>query len=447
MRCIGCVLAVAIGFTTAIAARPLEVEYLLKPDRTIGPPLVGIGVQMNPWLYCAPNWGDVNDTNVKDVERKMIDLAPQHVRIFLELKWWDADMDPKVRESFVRVCRLAARSGASINATLWRGWGGKNTPAVAKRMAEVLQELLTKDDLQAIRYITLQNEPNSTKITTEQYVELYRQFDEALRARNIRDHFEIVGGDLLGIDQEPWFNAMANHLNDVCDGWSVHMYWEYWDTDHIYNRLNSARLIIDKIAPDHRKPMHLTEFGVRGLGFPKERPGHFVDGRPMLDTTVHPVECAMAILEAMNMGYVSMLQWDAYDIRYDRSLMRTGVIGEPKDGWPLKPGYDLLRLFTQTTRPHWQAVDVQGSRSQLRLAALRGANGEITLFALNCSDKPQTFTIGGLPRGDWSAQSWNERGDGKMSAVAPAFVAPSGLAEVKVAPMSFTALFNHAVRK
>ncbi len=139
MRCIGCVLAVAIGFTTAIAARPLEVEYLLKPDRTIGPPLVGIGVQMNPWLYCAPNWGDVNDTNVKDVERKMIDLAPQHVRIFLELKWWDADMDPKVRESFVRVCRLAARSGASINATLWRGWGGKNTPAVAKRMAEVLQ--------------------------------------------------------------------------------------------------------------------------------------------------------------------------------------------------------------------------------------------------------------------------------------------------------------------
>jgi hypothetical protein len=442
-------LACILGFVLATAcvanARQTEVEYLLRPDRAIGPPLVGVGVQMNPWLYCAPNWGDVTDANVKDLERKVIELAPQHVRIFLELKWWDANADPKVRESFVRVCRLAARSGASINATLWRGWGGKNTPQVATRMADVLQELLAKDDLQAIRYITLQNEPNSTKIPIKSYLELYRKFDEALRARNIRDHFEIVGGDLLGNDQDPWFNAMADHLNDVLDGWSVHMYWEYWDTDHIYNRLNSARLIIDKIAPDHRKPMHLTEFGVRGLGFPKERPGHFVDGRPMLDTITHPMECAMAILEAMNMGYVSMLQWDAYDIRYDRSLMETGVIGQPKDGWPLKPGYDLLRLFTHTTRPHWQAIDVQGSRSQQRIAAVRGSNGQITVFALNCSDQPTAFTIGGLPKGDWFAQSWNEQGNGKMSKAAPAFVAADGIAEVRVAPMSLTALFNHSL--
>jgi hypothetical protein len=436
-------LFLAVLLSLAAHAAPREVEFLVQPDRTISPPLVGVGVQMNPWLYCAPNWGDVTDANVKDLERKMINLAPQHVRIFLELKWWDANADPKVRESFVRVCRLAARSGATINATLWRGWGGKNTPQTATRMAQVLQELLAKDDLQAIRYITLQNEPNSTKITPEQYVELYRDFDSALRERNIRDHFDIVGGDLLGNDQEPWFSAMADHLDDVLDGWSVHMYWQYWDTDHIYNRLNSARLIVNKFPPEKRKEMHLTEFGVRGFGFPKERPGHFYDGRPIATTTTHAMECAMAILEAMNMGYVSMLQWDAYDVRYDRSLMSTGVIGQPKDGWPLKPGYDLIRLFTHTTLPHWQVIGVKGSRSQKRIAALRGANGQLTIFALNCADHPQTFTIGGLAKGDWFARSWNANGDGRMSPKKPAFVASDGVAQIELAPMSMTALFNH----
>jgi hypothetical protein len=69
------------------------------------------------------------------------------------------------------------------------------------------------------------------------------------------------------------------------------------------------------------------------------------------------------------------------------------------------------------------------------------------VFALNCADKPQSFTIGGLPKGDWFAQSWNERGNGKMSAVAPAFVAADGIAEVQAAPMSLTAVFNHSPEK
>jgi hypothetical protein len=426
------------------AAAP-EVDYLVKPDRVISPPLVGVGVEMNPWLYCAPNWGDVNEKNVKDVEQKVRELAPQHVRIFLELKWWDANANPSVRNSFVKVCRLAAQSGATINATLWRGWGGKNTPQVASRMAEILQQLLAKDDLQAIRYITLQNEPNSTKITRASYVELYRKFDEALRERNIRDHFDIVGGDLLGNDQAPWFNTMADQLNDVLDGWSVHMYWQYWDTDHIYNRLNSARLIIEQIPPSHRKPMHLTEFGVRGIGWPKDTPGKYENGQPIATTTVHPVECAMAILEAMNFGYVSMLQWDAYDVRYDRSLMRTGVIGEPKDGWPLKPGYDLLRLFTHTTLPHWRVIAVGGAHSQERVAAMRGSEGQLTIFALNCANHPQTMTIGGLPKGDWSMLSWNNDGKGKMSRAVPTNVSASGVATINAAPMSLSALMNHSL--
>src|SRR4051812_3081590 len=61
------------------------------PDLTItsenlGAPLVGFGAEFNPYLYCHPNWGDVTETNVKDLETKVIALHPQYVRIFMQLE-------------------------------------------------------------------------------------------------------------------------------------------------------------------------------------------------------------------------------------------------------------------------------------------------------------------------------------------------------------------------
>ena len=118
---------------------------------------VGFGVQMNPYLYCAPNWGEVNERNVGDFERKVIDLAPQHVRVFFMQHWFDGRADdismgdPRMAESFIRTCRLAQRAGASINVTHWRGpW-----PEPEKQMAafaatlESLVAPLSKLDIDA----------------------------------------------------------------------------------------------------------------------------------------------------------------------------------------------------------------------------------------------------------------------------------------------------------
>src|SRR5438034_1090169 len=70
-----------------------DVHQHHDPDFTvtsevIGPPLVGFGAEMNPYLYCTPNWGEVNETNVKDLEAKVVALHPQHVRIFMMLDWF-----------------------------------------------------------------------------------------------------------------------------------------------------------------------------------------------------------------------------------------------------------------------------------------------------------------------------------------------------------------------
>ncbi len=95
-------------------------------DKPAGPPLVGFGVQMNPYLYATPNWPDV-EPRVADFEAKVLALRPQHVRIFFRQEWFDGGADnisrgdARVAESFVRACLLAQRAGATINVSHWRG--------------------------------------------------------------------------------------------------------------------------------------------------------------------------------------------------------------------------------------------------------------------------------------------------------------------------------------
>src|SRR5256885_16042589 len=81
---------VIICFLASVSAlvRADELRFTVHPNDFTGPPLVGFGAQINPYLYCRPNWGEVSEENVKDYERKVIDLSPQHVRIFCLLEWF-----------------------------------------------------------------------------------------------------------------------------------------------------------------------------------------------------------------------------------------------------------------------------------------------------------------------------------------------------------------------
>ena len=102
-------------------------DFTVTSD-TLGPPIVGFGAQMNPYLYCHPNWGDVNEANVKDLEAKVIALQPQHVRIFMLLDWFSdhpddeiSKDDPRIRESFIRTVSPGAASGGEreCHALVW----------------------------------------------------------------------------------------------------------------------------------------------------------------------------------------------------------------------------------------------------------------------------------------------------------------------------------------
>src|SRR5439155_6984667 len=210
-----------ILFLCIASSAQAAADFTLHPDQSAGPPIVGFGAEMNPYLYCKPN--DLDEASSKEYERQVLALAPQHVRIFCLLKWFDGGTDPiskgdpRTAESFLKSCDLAQRAGATINLTLWYGpW--PDPDASMKRFAELLADWINNRKLTAIQYITIQNEVNDTeKITIEKYAALYRALDKHLKALNLRDKLKIVSGDLVQTDQDQWFHDIAQSIGDISD--------------------------------------------------------------------------------------------------------------------------------------------------------------------------------------------------------------------------------------
>ena len=413
-------------------------------DEHAGPPLVGFGAQMNPYLYCAPNWKDVEPV-AGDFEAKVLALRPQHVRIFYRQEWFSggrdniSQEDPRVGESFIRACRLAQRAGATINVTHWRGpW-----PEPEKHMAAfaaTLRELIRGHGLTSIRYVTVQNEPNTTKLTLDAYNRLYRALDGELKRLGLREKIDIVSGDLVQDDQREWFENLGGQLAGVSDAYSIHVYWDYWDTAKLVRRVSEVPKIVASLPPEQRRPLFVTEFGVRGRrDDARNEPGLHDDGTPIASTALQAMQLAWFQLEAMNRGYVATVVWTLEDAWYDR-FMPYGVIGAAKDGWPLKPGYHMLRLFTHTIQPGWRAMKVQGEANGRLVAAAKSPKGHMTVLALNQGDEPKEVRIAGLPPDRaFHVITWNANGEGKLT-VAGVAKPRGGVYVVTLPPTALSAL-------
>jgi hypothetical protein len=422
-----------------VGAYAAQHGFLLLTNQYAGPPLVGYGVEMSPFLS-APSPG-VPVGDLADLEQKLKVLAPQHVRIFVMTEWWDPGNE-KLRDSFVHTCQMAQSAGASINVTLWHGWTS-DPPGSSRRMARLLQDLVRNRSLPAVRYVTLQNEVNSTRITMKDYDAFYRMFDRDLRTVGLRDHIQIVGGDLLRNKEAAWFENLATELADVCDGYSVHMYWEYSQASgYIPSRMSEVAAVQDSLPLHARRPLFITEFGLRGKdwhGRGKE-PGRYDDGTPVAQSWAYPLQIGWLMTEATRRGYVATVQWEAYDVGYPRIRMHYGLLGEAGEGWPLRPSYQVLRLFTHTIAPGWRALQLEGDSTDVALAAAQGPKGELTLVALNHSDEAQPLSLAQLPpnlvcrRLLWTAEEKARLQDlGELACASASLVLP-------LPPRSLTAL-------
>jgi hypothetical protein len=238
---------------------------------------------------------------------------------------------------------------------------------------------------------------------------------------------------------------LGSRLADVSDGYSIHTYWDYWDTPWFYRRLTETRAAWDALPAQQRRPLFVTEFGVRGYRQDKKvEPGTFGDGKPIADTPLQASQLAWFTLEALDRGFVSMVVWTMEDAWYDR-LMPYGLVGHAKDNWPLKPAYHVMRLFTHTCKPGWRAMKIAGSKATVSVAAVRSDDGaHFTAYALNQSFQPITMTLAGLPTGGTPLRPvvWNgdKEGTGKVATTQPVSISRGGEVKLELKARSMIAL-------
>jgi hypothetical protein len=403
-------------------------EFQVVPANVVVPSIAGYGGQFNQHVYAqiSRNAG-VSDANVGDMEQKMKALHPQFSRIFFTPL---AFGDPDRMQSFIRTVMLAQSTGTTINIT-WQGGTLDVKGGNVQRFANVLIDLVRNRGVTHLRWLTLQNEPNRTRLTPQQVEQAYRELDPYIQS--IRGQVKYMGGDLVrGPDtgapnQQVWFDYMAQHMADILDAWSIHVFWDYWDTQKIVDRLTEVRAIWDAEPPDKRKPLYVAEYGVRGLrtfNGVRADPGFWQDGTPISQTNVSAFQHGWFDVLAAQLGYVGTSKWDSYFGRYDNSTQAYYMIGDPQSGWPLYPLYHLVRLTTATVKPGWSVVGVDSVPGARLVAAYMGKNGQRTLVGLDtagaqlnaASPTQVSYTVGGLPASKRLYLAiWNEAGDGVVA--------------------------------
>jgi hypothetical protein len=422
-------------------------EFRARWSSVVVPSFGGYGGQFNHHVYSALSRAvGVNDTNVVDMEQKMRALHPQFSRIFFTPQ---AFTDPDKMQSFVRTVLFAQSTGTTINVT-WQGGTLSVASGTVQKFANVLLDLVRNRGVTNLRWLTLQNEPNRTRMTMLQYETQYRELDSYIQS--IRGRVRYMGGDLVrgpdgGVpNQAAWFQYMAARMSDILDAYSIHVFWDYWDTQKLVDRLKEVRAIVNSLPPQARKPIYVTEYGVRGLrlfnGAPQVDPGVWQDGSAIGQTNVSAFQQAWFDVLAANLGYIATSKWDSYFGRYDNGTQAYYFIGDPQNGWPLYPLYNLVQLLTTTVKREWKvaAVDSVPATSRL-IGAYLGKDGQRTIVGLDTlgaqlntvSPTPVSYVIAGLPPSKrLQLAAWNEAGNGLVGPARPVATDAAGVAQITV---------------
>ena len=423
----------------------------------------GYGAQLNGYVYTAQNdptrgfTGNEPPEEVGNLESKVEAVHPGLCRIFLSPAAY-LPGNQNLMDSNYKTIELAQRAGADINITWWflTHPSNKLTTEEAETyintdmqdFAATVDDLVKNHGITAIKELTIQNEPDSVayiKSNMALYEYAYRRLDFYLKKDGIRYQIKLVGGDLVLNGQAPFFLYMAQHMDDVLDGWSEHIYWNYYDAGYMITRLNGILADMNTLKSEgyNTKPLSITEYGVRGyktqngVALKDDDPyrnnalvataaGYYVnpDGTltPVNETNIAAYEQAWFNMASVTDGFIGMSKCDFFRAQYDFSYQDHSLIGyrfDPapgQDRWPLRPAYYMEWLMANTTGQHWQVLGQSGTSGAKLITPLRGPKGELTLFVMSTDTAASSVTIGNLPRGtEFKVLDWNADGTGKIT--------------------------------
>jgi hypothetical protein len=417
--------ATASAAATLGQANSVDSEFTARMDQAVVGDFGGFGGQFNQHVYAKISGPP---PYLPQLEERIVALEPQLVRIFFNTsEWQNADR----MDSFARTVRLAHRAHAVINIT-WQGSTFAFAMQNMDRFAAVLADLLSDPSIDHL-WVTVFNEPNTTQRTLAEYEQVYRLLDRELRARGVRDRIRFMGGDLTrsttGPSQAEWLKYMASRMGDLLDAWSVHVYWDFYDSGKIEDRLRSeVRAIYSTIPAQQLRPVYVTEFGVRGLdtfeGESGFEPGYWPDGTGMASTNTSAFQHAWFNIRTAQLGFSGTVKWDVYPAKYDLGTQDFSTLGPGASGWQPRPVYNLLQLLGLTTKPRggYVADVVSAARTTKLLTAYVSPAKDLTILGLDTtggsiattSNAPTSYTIRGLPpNAFFRLFVWNGDGTGR----------------------------------
>jgi hypothetical protein len=436
---------------------PIDViNFADDQAHVLASPLGGYGAQMNQNVYASITGAPLSVLG--NLESRVVAQQPGIVRVFFN----DVQTRsfPDRLTSFYKTLQLAQQAGATINVTL-QSTADLTLSLAVTRFANALNTAVRTFGVTNLRWVTIQNEPNSTSLTPAQLEPWYRALDTKLRALGLRDQIRFMGLDLVATNQQAWFDYAATHMNDLLDAYSIHVFWDYWDTAKLEQRLRDVRTIVDALPADEQKPLYSMEYGVRGIKQIGTRtftdPGVWdaTQQIPLTQTNVNAFQQAWFDVESAALGYAGTVKWDSYFGRYDNGSQAYFMIGQWDDGgvWPTYPVYNVVRLLTATTRPGWNVTSVENdSILDTRLAAAyAGPNGELTVVGLDrqggqLNDASATvvpYAVGGLPASaTFRLLEWNRDGDGRNADAGTVTSDEAGVAQFGVPQQGMFALTN-----
>jgi hypothetical protein len=434
-------------------------EHELVRSNVLLDALGGFGAQFNQHVYAPVTNPPVG--SLPDFESKVTAFEPDLVRVFYNDDFEERQPNRVANtESFFKTLELAQEAGAIINVTYQATNVARNQPTVSMgTFADRLQHAVQVRGITNLRWVTVGNEPNTTTLTMAQYEELNRAMHAALVSRGLREQIRMMGGDLVRDGQRAWFQYIAANMNDLFDAYSVHVYWDYWNTPFFSEtRLKDIRRIVtEELPPEARKPTYVMEYAVRGIrsfaGKPTLESGYWADGTDMARTNIAAFQQLWFGLNAAQLGFSGAVKWDAYWGRYHGTYNSLyAAVGPAAEGWPLFPSYHSLRLLFTTTQRGWQVLEVAPWEdndwalgvpdvAEKEVVAFAAPDGKLTFMGLDSngaqlngvSTEPRSYSIGGLPENTtFTLALWNAAGDGKNSIAGTVSTNANGVARFEV---------------
>jgi hypothetical protein len=401
----------------------------------------GYGAQLNQNVFAKVTRDlGVTDEHLEELDRKVRRLAPRFVRIFFDPRARHGQLpnSDDLMRSFTQTVELAQSVSSTINIT-WTGGAQEHPDKNMKDFADILADLVENHGATKLRWVTVGNEPNSTKITLKEYENVYRKLRGHLKRHGLARQIRLMGGDLVQDNQQRWCSHLAHHMSDILDAWSIHVYWRFDELGpglrtKLVKRLRDVRGICDALGSP--KPVYITEYGVRGdfrvdKKIVRPEPGIDRNGRRIVNLNSNAFQHAWFNILAANLGYHGLVKWDAHFGRYDlftkHPPQEYGLMGRPKKGsdWPLRPAYHLIRLFTQTVKPAWNVRELAHDSGSEIAAAYSAPSGDgLTLIgldtagaSLNRAVKAQrSYRFSNLPRNkSFDLLYWNRHGRGLLT--------------------------------